>query len=197
MILFRLKACASVQLIEFEFVSSTHIVSKNEGALSRVRSAISCSCVMTVPVIHCSQSFGLVVGDGDDWKFVFSGDTRPCEALVEAGRGADLVLHEATFDNMLLEDARDKKHSTVSEALSICDKIGATWAVLTHFSQRYPKVVEVTGEGVDGARDVVLAFDCMKLTADTICCVSAVASVVNEMFQEEEGKEESEKIKAT
>jgi len=27
----------------------------------------------------------------------YSGDTRPCEALIEAGRDATIAIHEATF----------------------------------------------------------------------------------------------------
>jgi ribonuclease Z len=30
---------------------------------------------------------------------MFSGDTRPCADMVNAAKGADLVIHEATFDD--------------------------------------------------------------------------------------------------
>ena len=54
-----------------------------------------------------------------NWKVVYSGDTRPCGALAEAGNGASLLIHEATFDDELAGDAIDKRHSTLSEALSV------------------------------------------------------------------------------
>jgi ribonuclease Z len=34
------------------------------------------------------------------YTIVFSGDTRPCEALVRAGKGADLLIHEATHEDI-------------------------------------------------------------------------------------------------
>ncbi|CAN0546498.1 unnamed protein product, partial [Laminaria digitata] len=34
----------------------------------------------------------------EDWKLVYSGDCRPSEALVREGKGAAVLIHEATFD---------------------------------------------------------------------------------------------------
>ena len=39
---------------------------------------------------------------------VYSGDTRPCESLVELAQGCSLLIHEATFDNDAVADAVDK-----------------------------------------------------------------------------------------
>ena len=41
-----------------------------------------------------------------------SGDTRPCEALEILGRSAELVIHEANFEDSMIELAELKKHST-------------------------------------------------------------------------------------
>lgn len=37
-------------------------------------------------------------GGGKDWKLVYSGDCRPSEPLVREGKGAAVLIHEATFD---------------------------------------------------------------------------------------------------
>lgn len=37
-------------------------------------------------------------GAGKDWKLVYSGDCRPSEPLVQEGKGAAVLIHEATFD---------------------------------------------------------------------------------------------------
>jgi ribonuclease Z len=52
---------------------------------------------------------------------VYSGDTRPCSDLVQAGQGATVLIHEATFDESKQLDAIDKKHSTTAEALAVSE----------------------------------------------------------------------------
>lgn len=42
--------------------------------------------VLTVPVYHCPQAYGLVLTHIRGWKIVYSGDTRPCLALIKAGK---------------------------------------------------------------------------------------------------------------
>lgn len=39
-----------------------------------------------------------ILGTEGDWKLVYSGDCRPCEDLVREGKGAAVLIHEATFD---------------------------------------------------------------------------------------------------
>ena len=39
-----------------------------------------------MPVDHCPQAYGLVLTHKEGWKIVYSGDTRPCQALIEAGK---------------------------------------------------------------------------------------------------------------
>ncbi|KXZ48095.1 hypothetical protein GPECTOR_30g190 [Gonium pectorale] len=78
------------------------------------------------------------------WRFVFlhcgdfAGDTRPCPALIAAGAGATLLVHEATFEPCLEVQARKKRHCTSAEAAQVAEAMGAYRTVLTHFSQRYP-----------------------------------------------------------
>uniref|UniRef100_K3WRS3 ribonuclease Z n=1 Tax=Globisporangium ultimum (strain ATCC 200006 / CBS 805.95 / DAOM BR144) TaxID=431595 RepID=K3WRS3_GLOUD len=96
--------------------------------------------IRSVPVWHCYDSYGLVLQLQNGQKIVYSGDTRPCNQLVTAGMDASLLIHEATFDDSMEEDAVKKKHSTVGEALTIARQMRATEVILTHFSQRYPKL---------------------------------------------------------
>ena len=100
----------------------------------------------SVPVVHCPGSFGIVLtfqgmpSSTRPFVVVYSGDTRPCPMLVAAGRGCDVLVHEATFDDSRRDDARKKRHSTIGEALKVAKDMGVRgFTVLTHFSQRYPR----------------------------------------------------------
>ncbi|KAG6618678.1 putative zinc phosphodiesterase [Phytophthora cinnamomi] len=106
--------------------------------LSEISYAVT--SILSVRVFHCYDSYGLVLTLQGGKKLVYSGDTKPCNELVLAGMGAELLVHEATFDDSMEEDAMKKKHSTVGQALDIARRMRARQVVLTHFSQRYPSL---------------------------------------------------------
>lgn len=60
-----------------------------------------CDVLQFVKVDHPAMAFGMVLTTLRGRKVVYSGDCRPDERLVAAGRGADLLIHEATFDDSL------------------------------------------------------------------------------------------------
>lgn len=126
--------------------ATKEIAAATEGVITRLRS---------IPVQHCQSSYGVVLDFKSTHKLVYSGDCRPSQSLVKAGQDCDLLIHEATFDDSMGDDALKKRHSTSSEARRVSQQMRAKHTVLTHFSQRYPlEASSATSTGITHSRSV-------------------------------------------
>jgi len=87
----------------------------------------------------------------------------PCERLVELGQNCDLLIHEATMEDDLIEDAKLKFHSTVSQAIQAGEKMKSKFTLLTHFSQRYSVIPHLPENGPK-LDNVGIAYDNMHIS---------------------------------
>mmetsp|Transcript_6536 Transcript_6536/g.8872 ORF Transcript_6536/g.8872 Transcript_6536/m.8872 type:complete len:199 (-) Transcript_6536:48-644(-) len=145
-----------------EALSSLIPQESSEGmtVFSQALFALGLSSLTSVDVIHCSQSFALVLQHSQGWKLVYSGDTRPSAKLAKASQGATLLIHEATFEDGLLDEAVAKRHSTTQEAIQTGVDAQVHRTILTHFSQRYPKIPVIDESYTE---KTCVAFDLMSV----------------------------------
>jgi ribonuclease Z len=70
-------------------------------------------------------------------KIVLSGDTGPSETVLEAARGAEVLVHEATFLEEERERAQETAHATALDAAALAREAEVGLLALTHLSNRY------------------------------------------------------------
>ena len=96
-------------------------------------------------------------------KIVYSGDTKPFKGFVQFALDADLLIHEATFDDELGEKALEDGHSTPGQAALQAKKAKAKLLVLTHLSARYVDASVLLEQAKKVFVDVVVAEDFLEL----------------------------------
>jgi len=96
-------------------------------------------------------------------KIVYSGDTKPFKDFMEFAADADLVIHEATFDDALSEKAELDGHSTPSQAGLQAKKAKAKKLVLTHISARYVDTELLLTQAQKVFKNTLVAEDFMTL----------------------------------
>lgn len=70
-------------------------------------------------------------------SYAYCSDTLHSLRVAADIRGVDTVYHEATYDDSLASQARERGHSTASEAADVALKAGAKRLIIGHFSKRY------------------------------------------------------------
>lgn len=152
--------------------------------------------ISTCLVRHCPHSFGVAIqsknSNNELIKITYSGDTMPCDDLVELGKNSTVLIHEATMEDDLVDEAKIKMHSTVSQALEQGFKMEAKYILLTHFSQRYAKLPRLESSL---ETNVGIAFDNMEVTLSDLPHLHLLYPPLRLMFTEHCEEMEQKSIK--
>jgi ribonuclease Z len=141
-------------------------------------------------VSHRGVAYGLVLSHRSGWKVAYSGDTKPCDAFVEAARDATLLIHEATIEDDKPDVAEKKGHSTFGQAIDVGTRMNAKYIVLNHFSQRYPKAPSL--QLSESGPAVAISFDFMSLRAADVWKMAHYMDAITILFQEVEDEDVDE-----
>jgi ribonuclease Z len=96
-------------------------------------------------------------------KIVYTGDTRPFKGFAKFAAGADLLIHDATLDDVLAERAEEDGHSTPDQAAKHAKKAKVKQLVLTHVSARYEDVSILLEQAQKIFKNTQIAEDFMEI----------------------------------
>jgi len=89
----------------------------------------------------------------------YTGDTRPCPSVAEAVKGADVLIHEATYTKSEASKAQEFFHSTAAQAATVARDCGCGALFLVHISNRYKDRNECLKEAAEIFPAVYLPAD--------------------------------------
>lgn len=172
----------------FLFINGTFFDSlEYKEKVDLLKKSLKLSNIHIPLVTHGKVAYAIILEreskcEREPYKIVFSGDCRPSDDLIEKGKDALILIHEATFEEELKEEAIKRKHTTVDEATTLSEKMNAYITVLMHFSQRYPCAPPIIP---DHAKRVYTSFDLMKVNFQDLQNLENLESLYERFFKEE------------
>lgn len=92
-------------------------------------------------------------------KIVYSGDTIPCEEMINLAKNATVLIHEATYKNLDFDKALNNFHSTASQSAGIAKEANVDLLILTHISTRYTNIDDLKEEALNIFENTKVAYD--------------------------------------
>lgn len=185
-----------VQTLKERRISQREIAKKH---ILKLQDALQGCRIFTAEVDHrASHCYGIVLR-GDSWSVAYSGDTRPCDNFVAAAQDVSVLIHEATFEENEPAMARAKGHSTVSQAVDVAKRMKAQYLIMTHFSQRYPKIPRLSLDPERQSSDlrVGIAFDLMTMRLKDIGKTTAYQEALQVLFEADQDDENDQGVSLT
>lgn len=163
-------------------------LASHNSTMQRLRLDLGITSCTAISVAHCPHAYAVVLKGTSFGCLAYSGDCRPSEPFAAAAHDADLLIHEATFEDGMEAEALVKRHCTVGEALRVAKQMKAKTTVLTHFSQRYPRVppLPTDNQDPDNGCPVIFAYDYMKLTPSNLVAASKITPALRLLYPETE-----------
>lgn len=92
-------------------------------------------------------------------RYAYTADTAPHEKYFEIIKNADLLYHEATYEQAHLQKAIDRLHSTAQQAAQVAKDAKAKKLVIGHYSSRYKELDNLISEAKSIFENTVLAAE--------------------------------------
>ena len=80
--------------------------------LAFLSSKMDITRLLAVENNHCIESYACLVWSPVWGRIFYSGDTSPCQNVINYAQDVTLLIHEATLEDALAEDAHWKRHTT-------------------------------------------------------------------------------------
>jgi len=96
-------------------------------------------------------------------KIVYTGDMGSTPGFEEFCMNADILIHEATFDESMSSEAGSLQHSTCVEAAKLAAAAGVKKLILTHVSSRYGDASILLEQTKGFFKDVQVAEDFLSI----------------------------------
>jgi ribonuclease Z len=173
----------------------------DQGMFQGFLSSMNLRSLETCFVPHCPQAYGVAITHNSGWKIVYSGDCRPSGDLVDIGRDATVLIHEATVAETQPQEALDKMHSTTGEAIMIGKRMNAKHILLTHFSQKWTRIPEFVIEWKkhqdewENYNNVGIAFDHMSVKVEEMWKLPLMYPAWEVLYQDQMEKKSWKKLK--
>ncbi|MGC9210456.1 MAG: ribonuclease Z [Acidilobus sp.] len=100
------------------------------------------------------------------FRLAYTGDTSPCDEVVSAVTGVNVLIHEATFDRSMESEASKFGHSTSVGAATVAKRAGVQRLILTHISTRYEgyEAKALEDEAHEVFPNTILAWDLARFS---------------------------------
>jgi ribonuclease Z len=106
-----------------------------------------------------------VLGDTIKGKAItIATDTKYCENAVKLAKSSDILIHEATFEKELWDNAREMKHSTTIDAAQTAKEADVKLLIITHISSRNDDIDKLTDECKSIFKSTIAAYDFMRIS---------------------------------